>query len=684
VKRLRSALGDSAENPRYIETLPRHGYRLMVSVERPEPGAPATPKVSNRKVFVSIAVLLVAAAIVGAFYFRWHRGVPALTDRDTIVLSDFDNKTGDPVFDDTLKQGLSVQLEQSPFLALLSERRVSEILRLMGRSPDDRLTANVTREVCQRTGSKAMLTGSIAPLGSQYVIGLKAVNCNTGDVLAEAQEQAAGNESVLKALGKAAVNLRSKLGESLSSVQRYATPLEEATTPSLEALKAYSLGRKTYLAKGNKAALLFYQRAVKLDPNFAMSYAVLSIAHCNLMEEERCEENARRAYELRGKVSERERFFIEACCSPAVEAEKSVQTYELWQQTYPRDDMPYRALGFISGNLGNWEKALEEHREALRLEPNNGANYVNLGADFTALDRLDEAEAVYKQAEERKLGRESLSQNEYHLAFLKGDVAVMSRLFSTAMGKAGTEDLFLATLADTEGWYGQLKNARELTRRAMDSAVKNDAKETAAAYQTAAALREVESGNRKQARAEATAALKLAPNGKVQILAALALARAGDTLRAEKLAAELDKTYPLGPRVQRYWLPTIRAAVALDRKDPNRAIELLKVASPIELGTSGNLAVVMCPAYIRGHAYLMLHDGNQAASEFQKLLDHRGLVVNFPWGALARLGLARAYALQGNTFKARTAYQDFLTLWKDADPDIPILKQAKAEYAKLQ
>jgi hypothetical protein len=291
---------------------------------------------------------------------------------------------------------------------------------------------------------------------------------------------------------------------------------------------------------------------------------------------------------------------------------------------------------------------------------------------------------VYKQAEERKLGRESLSQNEYHLAFLKGDVAVMSRLFSTAMGKAGTEDLFLATLADTEGWYGQLKNARELTRRAMDSAMKNDAKETAAAYQTAAALREVESGNREQARAEATAALKLAPNGKVQILAALALARAGDTLRAEKLAAELEKTYPLGPRVQRYWLPTIRAAVALDRKDPNRAIELLKVASPIELGTSGNLAVVMCPAYIRGHAYLMLHDGNQAASEFQKLLDHRGLVVNFPWGALARLGLARAYALQGNTFKARTAYQDFLTLWKDADPDIPILKQAKAEYAKLQ
>jgi tetratricopeptide (TPR) repeat protein len=418
------------------------------------------------------------------------------------------------------------------------------------------------------------------------VIGLKAVNCNTGDVLAEALEEAAGKEAVLKALGQAAVNLRSKLGESLSSVQRYATPLEEATTPSLEALKAYGLGRKTYLAKGNKAALLFYQRAAELDPNFAMSYAVMAIAHCNLMEPERCGENARRAYELRGKVSERERFFIEACCNLAAETEKSVQTYELWQQTYPRDDLPYRALGVIFAALGNWEKALDEHRKALRLEPNNGANYVNVGADYTALNRLDEAEAVYEQAEERKLERESLSQNEYHLAFLKGDVAVMSRLFSTSMGKPGTEDLFLATLADTEGWYGQLKNARELTRRAMDSALQNDAKETAAAYQAAAALREVESGNREQARAEATAALKLAPNGKVRILATLALARAGDTPRAEKLAAELDKTKPPDLRVLRYWLPTIRATVALDRKEPNRAIELLKVASPIELGAT--------------------------------------------------------------------------------------------------
>ena len=327
---------------------------------------------------------------------------------------------------------------------------------------------------------------------------------------------------------------------------------------------------------------------------------------------------------------------------------------------------------------------MEEWREALRLEPNNAANYLNLGLAYMALNRLDEAEAVYKQAEERKLENEFLLQSRYWLAFLKGDAAQMAQLVSAAMGKPGAEDLLLATQADTEGWYGKLKNAHELTGRAMDSAQHNDAKETAAAYQAAAALREVEAGNREQARAEANAALKLAPNRDVRAMAALALARAGDTAGAEKLAAELDKTFPLDTLVQRYWLPTIRAGVALERKDPNRAIELLKVASTIELGAPTNLTIFLCPVYLRGEAYLMLHDGNRAAAEFQKFIDHRGLVVNFPWGALARLGLARAYAMQGDTAKARAAYQDFLTLWKDADPDIPILKEAKAEYAKLK
>jgi serine/threonine protein kinase/tetratricopeptide (TPR) repeat protein len=638
------------------------------------------------EVLVPAALMLVAAAIGGTIYFRSRQTMTRLTEKDTIVLSDFGNKTGDSVFDDTLKQGLSVQLEQSPFLDLLSERKVNETLKLMGRPAGDRLTPEVTHEVCQRTNSKAMLTGSIAGLGSQYVIGLKAVSCNTGDVLAEAQEQAAGKEAVLKALDNAAVSLRSKLGESLSSVQKYATPVEEATTPSLEALKAYSLGVKTVSAEGGKAALPFFKRAAELDPNFAMAYAWMSAVYWALNQVGRAAENARKAYALGEKVSERERFTIEGNYYLAAtgELEKAAQTFELWQQTYPRDYFPYRRLGAISARLGNWEKALEEFRAALRLEPNAVFNYGNLGIAYTTLNRLDEAEAVYKQAEERKLEAELLLQCRYWLAFLKGDAAQMAQLVSAAMGKPGSEDLLLATQADTEGWYGKLKNAHELTRRAMDSAQHNDAKESAAAYQAAAELREVEAGNQEQARAEAKAALKLAPNRDVRAMAALALARAGDTAGAEKLGAELDKTFALDTRAQRYWLPTIRAGVALERKDPNRAIELLKAASTVELGLPTNLAIFLCPAYLRGEAYLMLHDGSAAAAEFQKFIDHRGVVMNFPWGALARLGLARAYATEGNTAKARAAYQDFLTLWKDADPDIPILQQAKAEYAKLK
>jgi tetratricopeptide (TPR) repeat protein len=661
-----------------LETL-REGFRSGGS------GAPAGWRLAKRW-RIAIPVLLAAMLAAGGLYYRAHQARP-LTDKDSIVLSDFTNTTGDSVFDDTLKQGLSVQLEQSPFLNLVSERRVNETLKLMGRPAGDRLTPEVTREVCQRTSSKAMLAGSIAGLGSQYVIGLKAVNCDTGDVLAEAQEQAAGKEAVLKALDAAAVRLRSKLGESLSSVQKYATPVEEATTPFLEALKAYSLGVKISYAKGNTSALPFYQRAVDLDPSFAMAYSWIGSLYSTLNEVGRGAENARKAYALREKVSERERFFIEGnyYSFATGELEKAAQTDELYQQTYPRDDQAYLNLGYVSAVLGNWEKALEEFRAALRLDPNNAVNYENLGIACAVLNRLDEAEAVYRQAEERKLESEVVLQNRYFLAFLKGDRAQMAQFASAAMGKPGAEDLLLAAQADVEGWYGKLKNAHELTGRAMDSAQRNDAKESAAEYQAAAALREVESGNREQARAEAHAALKLAPNRDVRVMAALALARAGDTAGAEKLAAELDKTFPLDTLVQRYWLPTIRAAVALERQDPSRAIDLLKVASTIELSDlTGNLAIFMSPAYVRGEAYLTLHDGHRAAAEFQKFIDHRGLVVTFPWGALARLGLARAYAFEGDTAKARAAYRDFLTLWKDADPDIPILKEARAEYAKLQ
>jgi tetratricopeptide (TPR) repeat protein len=519
------------------------------------------------------------------------------------------------------------------------------------------------------------------------VIGLKALNCNTGDVLAEAQEQAAGKEQVLRALGNAAVSLRSKLGESLSSVQEYATPLEEATTPSLDALKAYSLGLKTWPAKGDTVALPFFKRAVEIDPNFAMAYAWMAALYHDLDETAGTVGNGRKAYGLREKVSERERFFIDSTYYDDVteELEKGAQTDELWQQTYPRDDLPYIRLGFVSATLGNWDKALEVWRAALRLDPDNGLIYNLVGLAYMSRNGLDKAEALFKQAEERKLEGELLLQSRYWLAFLNGDETQMAQLVSAAMGQPGSEDLLLAAQADTEGWHGKLKNAHQLTLRAMDSAQRNDTKEMTAGYRAEAALRDVESGNREHARAEAIAALKLGPSRDVRAIAALALARAGDTAAAEKLAAELDKAFPLDTLVQRYWLPSIRAAIALDRKDPDRAIKLLKVANTIELSSAtGDLTVFLCPVYVRGEAYLMLHDGKAAAAEFQKFIDYRGVVMNFPWGALARLGLARAYAMQGDAVKAKSVYRDFLTLWKEADPDVPLLKQSRAEYAKLQ
>ncbi|MGA9142523.1 MAG: tetratricopeptide repeat protein [Candidatus Acidiferrales bacterium] len=643
------------------------------------------------------AFLVILVAGVVSSWLLYSRKTPALTNKDTIVLSDFDNKTGDAVFDDTLRQGLSVQLEQSPFLSLISESKINQTLKLMGRHAGNPLTPEVTREVCQRTGSKAMLTGSIVSLGSQYVIGLKAVNCQSGDLLAEAQEQAAGKERVLKALDAAAVDLRSKLGESLSTVQEYATPLADATTPSLEALKAFSLGQKTRSTKGSTAALPFYKSAVELDPNFAYAYSALAVCYENLNEAGLAAEYARKAHELREKVSERERFSIEAHYYQFVtgELEKTAQTFEQWQQTYPRNFAPYTNLGVISFILGNYEKALNEYREALRIEPNNLNIYVGLGFTYMSLSRLDEAKAVLKQAEDRKLEGEYLLLNRYELAFLKGDATELDRLASASMREPGTEDFLLSTRSDTLAWFGKFKSARELTRKAMDYAENNGARETAAGYQAESALREVEAGRRDQARADAHAALKLAPNRDVKAMAALALALAGDTAGSDKLAAELSKEFPLDTRVQRYWLPSVRAAVAMDHNDPNRAVELLKETSAIDLGQpTAVFTVALVPVYLRGAAYLALRDGNRAAAEFQKFVDYRGVVINFSWGALARLELARAFALEAQSAqgpaadaaraKARAAYQDFLTLWKDAAPDIPILKQAKAEYAKLR
>jgi len=672
-----------------LERLRRDSQFIPMAAEPPRKQA---PKWRRRFVALASAVVVVAAVIMAYRIFTQPSThvAAALTDKDTVVLGDFDNKTGDPVFDDTLRQGLEAQLEQSPFLKLISDDGANETLKLMGRSTGDRLVPDVAREVCLRTGSKAAVMGSIRQLGSQYILGLKAVNCANGDVLAQEQERAKGKEEVLKSLDEAAASLRGKLGEELSSVQKYATPLEQATTSSLDALQAYSLGQRIRPAQGDAAAIPFYNRALEFDPRFARAYVALSLSYYTLNEVERAAENARKAYDLRDKVSEHERFTIVTNYELTVtgDLDKAAQEYELWKKMYPRDGLPYMGLGFIFSRLGNMDRALEEDVEAMRLEPNDWVGYSSLADDYTNLNRLDEAEAVLKKAEERRLEVQYLLLNRYKLAFLKGDTAGMAASVSAASGKQGMEDVLLSAQADTEAWYGRLKKARQLSAHAVDLAKQGDSREQAASYLAVGALRETEFGERTRAIADAQAALNLSPNYTVQAMAALALARSGDTADAEKLAAQLDRTRPQDTVIQRYWLPTIRAAAALERKDARRAIELLMPASSIEFGAPMLVTVALCPAYVRGEAYLMVHDGNAAASEFQKFVDHRGLVGNFSWGTMARLELARAYSLDAATSsaareKARAAYREILSIWKEGDPGVPVISEAKAETSKI-
>jgi eukaryotic-like serine/threonine-protein kinase len=689
VKRLRDALGDSAENPRYIETLPRHGYRLMVPVERAEPVAAAVPEARVRRwkiwLAASTMIVLVVALAAGLVWRQRARRVHALIQSDTIVLADFVNSTGDAVFDDALMQALTVQLEQSPSLDILPEAKVQETLHLMGRSPDERLTPELGREVCQRVGGKALLWGSIVSLGGQYVIGLTAAGCSTGSHLASEQVQATNKEDVLKALGKAASSLRNKLGESLSSVERFDAPIEEVTTPSLEALKAYSLGRIALVGKGNLAAIPFYERAIELDPNFAMAYAGLAAAQSNLNRSNLAKASLEKAFALRDRVSEREKFRISALYHKLVtgDVERSNQTYRLWAQSYPLDWIPHQGLGFNLQELGRYEESVAESREALRLNPDASPPYSTLTFSSLALNRLDVAEATVQQAQLHRVGAMWLRWPRYELAFLRGDTREIERLLTDAAGKEDQQDL-LSTHSDTEAYYGRLAKARSFSHRAVESELRAGSKMAAAFWQVNAALREAEFGSPARARQGVEAALAPA-SWQVMVQAALALARIGDTVRAKAMVQEMEKDNPSNTRLNVYWLPTIMAAIEMKEGNPARAIIVLEEVAPYELaGPISPQVGTLYPVYLRGQAYLLAHDGTAAAGEFQKLLDHPRIVLNYPLGALAHLQLGRAYAMSGETTKAKAAYQDFLTLWKDADPDIPILKEAKAEYAKLQ
>jgi eukaryotic-like serine/threonine-protein kinase len=637
------------------------------------------------KVLVPAAIVIMAALVAGVLYFRSRASKRMLTEKDTIVLADFTNTTGDPVFDDALKQALSVQLAQSPFLNVLPERKAQETLRLMGRPANEKLTQDITRELCQRTGSKAMLTGSISSLGNQYVIGLNASNCSTGDSLAEEQARASGKEDVLKTLDQAALRLRGKLGESLATIQKFDTPVEQATTPSLEALKAYSMGVETKKEKGDAEAIPFYRQAIDLDPKFAVALADLGVSYGNLGQPSLAAENLKKAYELRERVSEREKLRIAAYyyAFATGELEKEAQTYELWVRSYPRDALPYRDLGVNAIVLGQLEKALSESQEALRLEPDNSLNYTNVANSYVALNRFDEAKATIEQATAHKLDSPNIHALLYTFAFLRNDSGDMERQVAWGAGKPGVEDTLLTLQSDTEAYYGRLEKARDFSRRAVGSAIRADSKEAAAFEQVEGALREAEFGNSALATHGAVAALALSPGRDVKVLAALTLARAGDVAKARVLVQDLEKSDPSNTVLKLYWLPTVKAAIELGAGNAAQSLELLQAVAPYELGGPPPLGNLY-PAYLRGQAYLAAHQGKEAAAEFQKLLDHRGTVVNFPLGALAHLQLGRAYAMSGGTAKAKTAYQDFFALWKDADPDIPILKEARAEYAKLQ
>jgi DNA-binding winged helix-turn-helix (wHTH) protein/tetratricopeptide (TPR) repeat protein len=736
ISAVRKALGENPQDCRFIATVPGRGYRFIAEVRvvvnqagnnekaltqnHPEPVETATgpenheieapddtpetpsrdtksqkstavlkPKSvarSRRTLWVGGAIVVIVAAVVAGYFF-FHRPTK-LTEKDTIVLADFANSTGDVVFDDTLKQALGVALVQSPFLNILSEAQVRQTLRQMTRSPNDRLTRDLAREVCLRAGSKAYLAGSIAPMGTQYVIGLEAVNCANGDVLAREQVTAATKEQVLPSLGRAAAKLRNEVGESLSSVQKFDVPLSQATTSSLEALKALNLASRASREKGAAEGLLFQKHAIELDPNFALAYNDLGITYSNVNQPQLAAENLKKAFDLRDRVTENEKFAITANYYRLVtgDLEKSNQTYEQWIEVYPRSSPAYGHLGSESMILGQYEKAATETREYIRLAPTNVVGYLNLGQIYLALNRFDEAKTITEEALGRKLEGLGLHLNLYALAFFRGDMAAMKQQVDWPVGKPHSEDWLLSLESDTYAWSGHLTKARELSRRAVETARRSDEKEPAASWEANAAIREALFGNAVIARQSAAAATALAPRSRdAEALAALAYALASDPERAQPLVDDLNNRFAQDTVVQLVWLPTIRAQIEAGRKHPAKSIELLEATTPYELGMLSASAPDSClyPVYVRAQAYLS-EQQSAAAAEFQKILDHRGLLWNCATGALARLGLARAYVLQGDTAKARAAYQDFLTLWKDADTDIPILRQAKAEYAKLQ
>jgi eukaryotic-like serine/threonine-protein kinase len=702
IRKIRQVLKDDPEQPRFVQTITGRGYRFIAPVTEPRIEKEVSERKEDplrtagtelRKRWWLIVATAALAALALAAYVYFHRA-PKLTDKDTIVLADFSNTTGDPVFDDTLRQGLAVQLEQSPFLSLISDQRIQQMLKLMAKPPDARLTPEVSREICERTASAAVLDGSIASLGSQYVLTLRAKDCRSGDVLDEEQVQAARKEDVLNALSQIASRFRTRVGESLATVKGHDTPLAEATTASLEALKAYSVGWQVSFTSGSAAAVPFFQRALEIDPDFATAYAALGRMYGDIGESSRSAETISKAYQLRDRASDQEKFFISLNYDLQVtgKLERAERTGDLWMQSYPRAWFPHALLsGGVYLPLGKYEKSIEEATNAIGNDPDFSMGYSILVSDYVALERSEEAEKILQRAFEHKLDSPDFHVERYIIAFLKDDKIGMARQTAQSRGNPVVDDWMFNAEGFVLAYSGHLEEARKMSRRAADLARKADRREAEAFYETDAAVREALFGNVSAARQGAGNALALSRSRDVEYGAAFALALSGDSSRSQTLADDLSSRFPEDTLVQFSYSPTLRAVLALDHHQPANATELLQTAIPYEGGTPivGGSEVFLgvgslYPAYVRGMAYLAAHRGREAAAEFQKILDHRGIVMSNPVGALAKMQLGRAYALAGDKDKARTAYRNFLKLWNDADPALPVLKQAKAEYAKLR
>ena len=696
---LRKALGENPPEQRYIITVPGQGYRLAENVRFVPAQELSVVAARHEKVEIQLAEakpwrIIVVAAVVGiaiavaAWRFFLHRTV--LTEKDTVVLVDFANSTGDPVFDGTLRQGMAVQLEQSPFLSLISEQRIHQSLRLVGKAADAPLTPELAREVCERTGSAAVLEGSIAKLGTQYVVGLRATSCHSGTLLDEELTQAGRKEDVLAALTQIAIRFRTRIGESLSTIQQHDTPLAEATTPSLEALEAYSAALKVHYSSGAIAALPLFERAVEIDPDFAMAHSYLGRIYANLDESDLSAESIIKAWQLRGRVSDRERFGITTRYHALVtgNVEQLRQTCDAWTRTYPRDPQPHIGLSLYYKAVGQYENAAIEARRAIDADPDFSVGYSDLAADQINVYHLTEAESTLGQAAGRGLGIDEFIMEDFDIAFLKGDRSGMQHAAVRARQRAAGENWISAREGFALAYSGQLQQARIASRRAVDHAQQAGQHERAGLWEAGTAIREALFGNAPEARKRATAALALSRDRETEYGAGLALVFAGDVRGARELAADLAKRFPEDTAVRFSYLPVLRARLALAEGDSTGAIDQLQAAVPYELGTSPSvihaLYGALYPIYVRGEAYLAQGRGAEAAREFQKILDHRGIVISDPIGALAHLQLGRAYALSQDKTKARSRYQDFLSLWKDADHNIPVLKQAKGEYANLE